>query len=200
MGMIENYVLSGLFSVDHFFYTWPCLSSQLLTSHFLFNYPRFQVVPTPCSNSRRLDKKGLFFFFFFFLLQELLVNNLPLLLSQCVCWRLICMETTQVYVTCSIVFWGFFFHFPSKVHLSFRFLSILLCGLPGRQSPQFGRFSLFFIDYHLFCSYYYYYYFTHLVVFHTCVSWWFSTGVWVTASLLRSLGLFWVFWSISAMI
>ena len=26
-------------------------------------------------------------------------------------------------------------------YLSFHFLLILLCGLPGRQSPQFGRFS-----------------------------------------------------------
>ena len=34
-------------------------------------------------------------------------------------------------------------------YLSFRFLSILLCRLPGRQSPQFDWLS-FFVDYH--CS------------------------------------------------
>ena len=33
-------------------------------------------------------------------------------------------------------------------------------------------------------------------VFHTRVSWWFLTVVWVTASLLKSPGLFSVFWSI----
>ena len=38
-----------------------------------------------------------------------------------------------------------------------------------------------------------------LWVFYTSVSWWFSSGVWVTASLLKSPGLFSVFWSILAM-
>ena len=38
--------------------------------------------------------------------------------------------------------------------------------------------------------YYYYYYFTDLRVFHTSVSRWFLTVVWVVASLLRSPGLF----------
>ena len=36
-------------------------------------------------------------------------------------------------------------------------------------------------------------FFTHSRVFHTSVCWWFLTGVWVTASLLKSLGLFIVF-------
>ena len=35
-----------------------------------------------------------------------------------------------------------------------------------------------------------------LNVFHTIVSWWFFTGVWVTTSPLKSLGLFLVFWPI----
>ena len=39
----------------------------------------------------------------------------------------------------------------------------------------------------------YYYYFKR---FHTSVNWWFTTGVWVTTSLLKSPGLFSVFWSI----
>ena len=37
-----------------------------------------------------------------------------------------------------------FFQFPSKdrgTYLSFRFLSILLCGHPGQQSPPFDKFS-----------------------------------------------------------
>ena len=50
------------------------------------------------------------------------------------------------------------------------------------------RCSFHFLNYYYY--YYYYYYFTHLRVFHISVSWWFSTGVWVTASLLTFPGLF----------
>ena len=42
-------------------------------------------------------------------------------------------------------------------------------------------------------SNYYNYYLTPLRVFHTSVSWWFLTGVWETASLLKSPGLVSVF-------
>ena len=38
----------------------------------------------------------------------------------------------------------------------------------------------------------YYYYYYYYYYFHTSVSWWSFTGVWVTASLLRSPGFFWV--------
>ena len=38
--------------------------------------------------------------------------------------------------------------------------------------------------------------FTYLRVFHTSVRWWFFAGVWVTASLLKSPGLFSVSWPI----
>ena len=38
------------------------------------------------------------------------------------------------------------------------------------------------------------YYFILLSFFHTTVSWWFFTGIWVTASLLKSPRLFSVFW------
>ena len=37
-------------------------------------------------------------------------------------------------------------------------------------------------------------------VFHISVSWWFFTGVWVTTSLLKSPGLFSVFWPSSIML
>ena len=37
-------------------------------------------------------------------------------------------------------------------------------------------------------------------VFHISISWWFFTGVWVTASLLKSPGLISVFWPSSAML
>ena len=39
-----------------------------------------------------------------------------------------------------------------------------------------------------------------LRVFHISISWWFFTGVWVTASLLKSPGLFSVFWPFSVML
>ena len=50
--------------------------------------------------------------------------------------------------------------------------------------------------YHLFAwsnNYYYYYYYS-LRIFHINFSWLFFPGVWVTASLLKSPGLFSVFW------
>ena len=34
-----------------------------------------------------------------------------------------------------------FFQFPNKVLISYHFPSILHCGLPGRQSKKFGKFS-----------------------------------------------------------
>ena len=43
----------------------------------------------------------------------------------------------------------------------------------------------------------YYYFFYSWRVFYISVSRWFFTGVWVTASLLKSSGLFSVFWSFS---
>ena len=48
-------------------------------------------------------------------------------------------------------------------------------------------------------AYYYYYYYYYLLIrlFHISVSWWFFTGVWVTASPLKSLGFFTVFWPFS---
>ena len=46
----------------------------------------------------------------------------------------------------------------------------------------------YFYYYHFY--YYYYYYYLLIRVFHISVSWWFSTGVWVTASVLKSPGLF----------
>ena len=43
------------------------------------------------------------------------------------------------------------------------------------------------------------YCFTHLKVVYTSVNWWFLTGLWVTASLFKSPGLFLVFCPISIM-
>ena len=49
----------------------------------------------------------------------------------------------------------------------------------------------------LFPRHYYYHYFTPWRFLHTSVTWWSSTGVWMTTRLLKSLGLFSVFWLIS---
>ena len=56
--------------------------------------------------------------------------------------------------------------------------------------------SLVKLDYY----YYYYYYYSLIWAFHISVRWWFFTGVWVTASLLKSPGLFSVFWPFSIML
>ena len=47
---------------------------------------------------------------------------------------------------------------------------------------------------------YHYHYFSLLRVFLTSITWYFSTVVWVTACLLKSSGLFSVFWPISIML
>ena len=47
---------------------------------------------------------------------------------------------------------------------------------------------------------YYYYYYSLIRAFHISVSRWFFTGVWVTAHLLKSPGLFSVFWLFSIML
>ena len=56
---------------------------------------------------------------------------------------------------------------------------------------MYYRFSLY---------YYYYYYYQYFRIFHISVSWWFFTGVWVTASLLKPPGLVSLFWPSSAML
>ena len=48
--------------------------------------------------------------------------------------------------------------------------------------------------------YYYYYYYSLIRAFHISDSRWFFTEVWVTASLLKSPGLFLVFWQFSTML
>ena len=72
-------------------------------------------------------------------------------------------------------------------YLSFLLPSILLGGLSGRQSPLFGKFSVF-IDYYLILLFILLFY---SYVFHTSVSCWPLTGVWVAASPHKSQWLFW---------
>ena len=51
-----------------------------------------------------------------------------------------------------------------------------------------------------FSFYYYYYYYSLIRAFHISDSRWFFTEVWMTASLLKSPGLFLVFWQFSTML
>ena len=60
--------------------------------------------------------------------------------------------------------------------------------------------SLFFLIPEQRWSYYYYHYYSLIRAFHISVSRWFFTGVWVTASLFKSSGLFSVFWAFSIML
>ena len=54
-------------------------------------------------------------------------------------------------------------------------------------------------SYYPYYYYFYYYYLSLLRDFHTSISWLFLPGVWVSTSLLKSPGLFSVFWPISIM-
>ena len=62
----------------------------------------------------------------------------------------------------------------------------------GPSSSPINSFSMFY--------YYYYYYYSLIRTFRISISRWFFTGVWVTASLLKSPGLFSVFWPFSIML
>ena len=82
-----------------------------------------------------------------------------------------------------LLLWGFF-------------TAVLSDGLSQEFNSKFpGLFSLSrsILDY-------YYYYYSPIRAFHISVSRWFFTGVWVTASLLKSPGLFLVFWPFSIML
>ena len=60
--------------------------------------------------------------------------------------------------------------------------------------------SLLELYYYFYGYYYYYYYYLLIRVFHISVSWRSFTGVWVIASLLKSPGLFSVFWPFSVIL
>ena len=89
---------------------------------------------------------------------------------------------------------------PSRISLS---LLLLLLTSKNYYSLQQSSIDIKLLLLLLLASkyyYYYYFYFIHLRIFPTSVSWWFSPGVWVTASLLKSPGFFSVFRPISTML
>ena len=88
----------------------------------------------------------------------------------------------------------------------FSHFSVFFCGQPGQQSRQFCKFSFFcWLGDPCVCQspigvYVCYNNYSLIRDFHISVSRWVFTGVWVTASLLKSPGLFSVFWPFSIML
>ena len=86
-------------------------------------------------------------------------------------------------------------YIPFVAMVKFKFLAhfpVRSPCLPSRVSAN--------LLHSLYYYYYYYYYYLLIRVFHISVSWSFFTGDWVTASLLKSPGLFSVFWLFSIML
>ena len=67
------------------------------------------------------------------------------------------------------------------------------------QLLENSRYLFSFLLSFYFTHFHHQYYFTHLRLFLTNISWWFSTAVWMTVSLLKSPELSLVFWLISIM-
>ena len=92
---------------------------------------------------------------------------------------------------------GFFFNsLVRSRYLFFLFSFNFTQWSAGRAKSTILQVLFFFIV--IRSGRYYYYYSSR--VFHISISWWFFTGVWVTASLLKSPGLVSVFWPSSAML
>ena len=92
-------------------------------------------------------------------------------------------------INATFMFHVFFNSRARSRYLSLFSLLILLYSQLEQQSPQFCKFSFFLLI--IIYSF---------RVFHISVNWWFFTGVWVTASLLRSPGLVSGFWLFLAML
>ena len=96
-----------------------------------------------------------------------------------------------------IIFWYNMFHLYKIYQMLWNFLLQMIkryywCNCHGWRCRMFIR-SLRKLFVNLFEIIIIY----SLRIFHICVNWWSFTGVWVTASLLKSPGLFSVFWPIS---
>ena len=153
----------------------------------------------------------------------LLSTSLPLPIP--ILWESFQADQFTIGITITFIFHSFLVLKQGHgIYLFFCFLFILLCGLPGWQSPLFGSFSLFYwlslgqfvwprlgdlfvsqnfrelrasfftrMDSRLCIYYLYIIIICSLRVFHISFGWWSFTGVCVTASLLKSPGLFSVF-------
>ena len=100
----------------------------------------------------------------------------------------------------TFIFHSFFLKFSSKVEVLislFTFFQFYSVVIRDSKVNNFAGFLFFVVDY-----YKVWYYYDHSLIraFHISVSRWFFTGVRVTASLLKSPGLFSVFWRFSVML
>ena len=116
----------------------------------------------------------------------------------------------------------FLYHYITLILLTPWELMVFHWSLNDRKSPQVSRTLLSILavlkndvawmvfthpptsksssPFNYYYCYYYYYYVYSFWVFHVSVSWWSFNGVWVTASLLKSPGLFSVIWPFSIML
>ena len=96
-----------------------------------------------------------------------------------------------------------------EVKKRYIFLSNKLANNKIQTKNYYARFTLKYnhsvtpkdpkqVPYLFYC--YYYYNYLLIIVFHISFTWWSFTGVWVTASLIMSPGLFSVFWPFSIML
>ena len=129
-------------------------------------------------------------FFFSFLLFSFLLFFCLLLFCNCCYW----LSHFRIFL--GFLYWctsAFLLYFLLFKHL--LWLCHLSMTLHGNQfqcrSVHFSEFFYLFI---------YLLFFYSFRVFHISVSWWFFSGVWVTANLLMSPGLVSGFWPFSAML
>ena len=90
-------------------------------------------------------------------------------------------------------------HYTTKI-----FLLEDICFQNNSVLSTFGKFCfyLFFFNTEsvILLNHHQFPYFTNSKIFSTSIRWWFLTGVWATASLLKSPGLFSIFWPIWIML
>ena len=96
-----------------------------------------------------------------------------------------------------LLWWLFFRDFCCRVWFLILLRYFLLSSLFENVHFQYSQVLVVFFyckccDAFLIGLFYYYLF----IVFHMSISWWSSTGVWVAAYFLKSLGLFSVFWPI----
>ena len=102
---------------------------------------------------------------------------------------------------------------PNETRTHYQWLASLVCckleflgQKATKRKSDFLKLSQSWCEYRVERYYYFWVFFfsffnvSYLKVFHTSVSWWFSTRVWETASHFKSPGLFLVFWPISTML
>ena len=122
------------------------------------------------------------------LILPLIFNSSSLIFKP---WEIVPRVQTTIGTTIILKFHWFFSSLESSGYLSFLHSLILTL---NRCNSKFRLMTGIIISSSIIIVIY------SSWVFHISVSWWFFTGVWVTASLLKSPGLVSVFWLSSAML